>query len=220
MTTDKASITSEQTEHFQRLLVDIARRAAPIILKRVSPDREGLQHVLEAGDDFANPVIDAMIPIVRRQSAAQPDYGIARAILGDDFLTPEEIATTRRLVYTDEQLAQAAETLPSQEVLEWFRDHNFFLVAGPPSERSLLEVRELKPERFLSQSGGWYAHARETFSRVDKVGPGWIAISKGPIPGSLNLVWEAQQKLLSEREYVPHAAATTWGLTTYEVVRD
>lgn len=145
-----ARITSEQRRHYNQFVGNTGRKA----LREVDPDRDGLQRLLARGDEFQAYYIAG----IRRFTGVQLDYDLARSILGQDFISPKEIAKARNVTYSDEQLAQAAATLPSQEVPQWFRDHNFFLIAGPPSEKSLLEVRELKSERFYSPTGGWYAN--------------------------------------------------------------
>lgn len=43
----------------------------------------------------------------------------AHSILGDDFISPEEIATASGISYTEEQLSKFSQTLPAQAVLEW-----------------------------------------------------------------------------------------------------
>ncbi|MFA6284953.1 MAG: hypothetical protein WC643_00265 [Parcubacteria group bacterium] len=147
------------------------------------------------------------------------DYDLARTILGKDFITPEEIAAARGLTYSEEQLRHFADTLPSEEVLQWLRDNGCMLVAGPPSPMSLLEVRSLKKKLFYSETGGWYADESQKFSREDKVGSEWLMLRKTPVANSTSKMWSEQQELISEVEYVPNVAEATWGLTTYKEVR-
>lgn len=148
------------------------------------------------------------------------DYGLARAILGKDFISPDEIAIARKLTYGDNQLQHFAETLPSEEVLQWLRDNDIALIAGTPSPMSLLEVRNLNAQMFYSKEGGWYAEPKQKFSREDKVTTEWLMLRKGIVPNSTNKTWDEQQRLLTEAEYVPNVAETTWGETTYKEVRN
>lgn len=148
------------------------------------------------------------------------DYDLARTILGKDFITPEEIAIARKLTYGDDVLRHFAETLPSEEVLQWLRDNGFVLVAGTPNPMSLLEVRNLNAQLFYTKSGGWYAEPKQKFSQNDKVTAEWLMLRKGIVPNSTSKTWDEQQKLLSEVEYVPNVAETTWGETTYKEVRN
>ncbi|KKT32630.1 MAG: hypothetical protein UW19_C0018G0052 [Candidatus Moranbacteria bacterium GW2011_GWF2_44_10] len=147
-------------------------------------------------------------------------YNDVRTILGQDFITPEEIAIARKLTYGDDVLQYFTETLPSEEVLQWLRDNGFVLIAGPPSPMSLLEVRDLNAQLLYTKSGGWYAEAKQKFSRDDKVVSEWLMLRKGVVPKSTSKTWDEQQKLLSEAECVPNAPETTWGETTYKKVRN
>lgn len=152
--------------------------------------------------------------------ASANDYDLARTILGKDFISPEEIARARKLVYGDDLLQHFAETLPSEEVLQWLRENGFVLMAGTPNPMSLLEVRNLNAQLFYSKEGGWYAEPKQKFSRDDKVIAEWLMLRKGVVPKSTSKKWDEQQKLLSEVEYVPNASETTWGETTYKEVRN
>ena len=148
------------------------------------------------------------------------DYDLARTILGQDFISPEEIAQARKLVYGDDLLQHFSETLPSEEVLQWLRDNSFVLVAGTPNPMSLLEVRNLNAQLFYSKEGGWYAEPKQKFSRDDKVTAEWLMLRKTIVPNSTSKTWGEQEKLLSEVEYVPNAPEATWGITTYKEVRN
>ena len=148
------------------------------------------------------------------------EYGSAREILGDDFISPEEIATARGLTYTTEQLAMFGTTLPSKEVLEWCRDNDFMLVAGSPRDMSLLDIRELERNYLYYNEGAWYAESEEVFARNEKVTCRWLVLRKTPVPNSTRKTWSVQKKLLSDLEVVPNAAQMVWGLTTYKAVRN
>jgi len=153
-------------------------------------------------------------------SADMTGYELASAILGKDFITPEEISSTRPgIVYTEAQLEEFESTLPSREELDWLRDNGFMLVAGPPRPMSLLEIRDIKNEYLYSKTGGWYSNDKEKFSRDDKATTKWLKLRKGPVPNSTKKNWSEQQPLLSDIEYVPNAAETTWSVTSYKAVR-
>lgn len=156
------------------------------------------------------------------QAVALPanDYDLARTILGNDFISPEEVAEKRKLIYTDEQLQHFAETLPSEEMLGWFRVNGFVLIAGPPTPMSLLNICDLNNQLFYSKSEGWYANDNQKFSRNDKVTAKWLVLREKIVPNSANKNWDEQQKLLSEEEYVPNAAELCWGITTYKEVHN
>ncbi|MBI5004166.1 hypothetical protein HZC00_03675 [Candidatus Kaiserbacteria bacterium] len=203
-------ITSEQEKQYKRFVEDTSNRG----LKEVM-DKDAMQRLLSRGGEFQAYFLAG----VRRFSTKAPDYALARMILGKDFISPEEIAKSRGLVYTDEQLAKFGETLPPQEALEWCRDNRAGLMAGPPRSMSLLEVRALKDVYFYSKEGGWYAGETEIFARNDKVDPVWIAFLKEPVEESFNKNWTEQQVLVTNPMVVPNAAEETWCLTTYKAVR-
>jgi len=148
------------------------------------------------------------------------EQDFARLILGDDFITPEEVTTARGLVYTDEQLAGLDESFPSLEFIAQCRGNNEMLIPAPPEALSLLGVREPKRELFRSEEGGWYADPKETFAREDLTDVAtWLAVRKDIVPNSTAKKWKEQLPLLSEEEHVPNAAALAWALTTYKEVR-
>ena len=148
-----------------------------------------------------------------------PNYQRARDILGDDFISPQEVAEVRGVRYTETQLARLQGTLPQKEVLKWARDNGFIVVAGPPSEMNLLGIRELNSQLFWSKSGGWYANKKEKFARRDTVGTNWFVLRRNPVPASTRKSWGEQQELLSDAERVPNAAEQTYSVTTYFEVR-
>lgn len=212
MTTKSITFTPEQQKQYERFVEDASNRA----LKEVNPDKNGLQNLIEKGGEFQTYLVDG----IRRFTAKEPDYELARTILDGDFISPEEIVKANRVVfYTSDQLAEFGKTLPSKEVLEWCRDNDCILIAGPAKVMSLLEIRELKSEYFYSKSGGWYANDSEKFSRNDKAETRWIMLRKKPIANSTSKTWDEQQSLLSKLENVPNAAEVVWGLTVYKAIR-
>jgi hypothetical protein len=208
------SITSDRTQpqekQFKRFVEDAGDRA----LVEVNPDKDAIQRLIARGGEFQDWVIEG----IRRFSAKQPDYAIAQSILGNDFITPEEVAKTRPgIVYTDEQIATLASTLPSADMLRWCKDNGYAVMPAPPTALSLLDVRTLATGNFYSKTGGWYAD--QEFASKDKTTFGWLAIRKTPVPNSTNRTWSDQEKLLSGVESVPNAAEMSWFITTYFAVR-
>lgn len=143
-------------------------------------------------------------------------YERARLILGKDFISAEEIALARKLDYSDEQLQMFQNTLPGEDVLVWLRDNGYTLVAGPPKQMSLLEIRDLNPAYFYVKTGGWY---EQKFSYEDLVQATWLGLRKDIVHNSASLSWDDQQKLITGVERVPNAGEFVWGITTYKAVR-
>lgn len=206
-----ARITSEQQKQFGRFVED----ALTMALKEVAPDKEGLQRLIERGGEFQTHIVSG----IARFAAKMPDYTLARTILGKDFISPEDVMKSRKsIVYTDEQLAQFCDTVPSQEVLEWYRDNGYMLVAGPNRPMSLLEIRSLKKEYFYRKEGGWYAEQK--FAEIDKADTRWIMHRKEAVPKSTLKNSSKEQALLSDVEITPNAAEVVWCVTTYKAVRN
>lgn len=214
-----ARITSNRTEgqekQFRRFIDDARDRA----LVEVNPDKDATQRLIMRGGEFQAWIIEG----VRRFSAKQSGYAVPHSILGADFITPEEVAKAcPGIVYTDEQIAALASTLPSADVLRWCKDNDYAVMPAPPTAMSLLEVHVLvvgkpKPAGFWFQYGPWYMDER--FALHVKTQFGWLAIRKTPVPDSTSRGSHDQGNCLSDVESVPNAVQMTWFITTYFAVR-
>lgn len=143
---------------------------------------------------------------------------VARLILGDDIVFPDEISKIRGLSYTDAQLKHFANTIPSEKALRWCKTNGYVVMAGPPSPIGLLEVCSLKPDHFYSKTDRWYEE--HTFGHSDKAQTEWLAIRKEPVSDSLNKKnWIEQLRLLRNDNQVPNAGETSWFITTFYEVR-
>ncbi len=156
---------------------------------------------------------------IRRFSAKVPDYGLAKSILGADFITPEEVTKARpRVVYTNEQITALAKSLPSEDVLKWCKDNGYTVMPAPPTAMSLLDVQEIQSTHFyLKTDGLWYSNQK--FAREDQTSFGWLYIKKTPVANSTRKNWTNQNKLLSALEKVPNATEMSWFTITYFEVR-
>lgn len=145
-------------------------------------------------------------------------YCQARQILGDNFLTPTEVAMARQgVIYTPEQSIILAESLPSREVLQWCEHHQYGAMPAPYKRLSTIEVRDLHPDQFYEPTDGWFAGER--FAHQDQTSPGWLLVKTVPVLSSLKRSWTEQTPLLSKHESVPNAAEMNWFITTYFAVR-
>lgn len=151
---------------------------------------------------------------------------LARSILGEDFISADEIAASRGLSYTEGQFIELSKNLPDQAILEQLRDSGMMLVAGPPTKMSLADVRDVRPEFLFSKGpdqddSGWYDEPSEKFAKADKVEAlAWIAVRKMAVEDSFSMNWQEQQALVQEPMVIPNAAEAVWALTTYKAVRD
>jgi len=149
-----------------------------------------------------------------------PEYRLAFKTLGKDFIPPEEIMRSRKrkgIIYTNEQIAQFKKTVPAQEVLEWCREKNFILIAGPDRPISFFEINVMESDCFYFRKNGRYAD--RVFSQKDKVKTKWYMVCKIPVPESGFKRWEKQQVMISDVEIVPNSAELTWAITAYKKIR-
>ncbi len=152
-----------------------------------------------------------------RSGQAFASEDLARKILGDDIIFPDEVAEARGLSYTEDQLRHFVETIPSKEVLRSLKANNSALVAGPSSPMSLLDVRQLESGPFYSKAGGWYEVQK--FASDDKVPTEWLAIRKDPVPNSTSRNWSEQLGLIKAEERVPNVGEISWFAATFFKVR-
>lgn len=147
-------------------------------------------------------------------------HELARLILGDDYISVQEVVNAYGWSFTNEQLEHFADTLPDTQTILWLRANGYMLIAGPPTEMNLLEVRELDNKFCCSKNEWWYAEDKQKFAQDDKVACGeWLAIRKEAVLNSFSKTWNKQQDLLSEDEHVPNAPTVSYAATAYYKVR-
>ena len=56
----------------------------------------------------------------------------ARSVLGDDIISPFNIAPVWNLSYSEEQIQYLAKTFPSEDMLHWCKANNYALIVSPP----------------------------------------------------------------------------------------
>lgn len=145
---------------------------------------------------------------------------LCRLILRDDYLSPQDVAKAYGWRYSDDQLANFAETLPDTETLLWLHYNDYMLVATPPNDTNLLQVRNLDSQLFYSKSESWYSESQYTFYREDVVEAGqWLMVRKELYPDSRRKNWDEQRSLLSKVENVPNAPEISYAVTAYYKVR-
>ncbi|MDP3955701.1 MAG: hypothetical protein Q8Q18_00435 [bacterium] len=143
-------------------------------------------------------------------------HELARLILGDDYITPEEVATAYGVSYTDEELEHFADSLPDTQTILWLRVNEYMLIAGIPVGMHLLQIRGLASELVYTQEKGWFSEDHQDFAKNYKVSTGeWLAIRKGEVPNSSC----KKLDLLSKVEHVPNAGEVKFAVTSYLGVR-
>ena len=204
------SITSKQRRQYNQFTQDGARKALTI----VCPDKDGLQRLFGRGDEWQNHLIAGIVQL----TALTPSCGLAKSILGADFITPEEVTKARpSIVYTNEQIMAFAENLPSEDVLKWCKDNGYAIMPAPPTAMSTNDVQKIPSDHFYLRVDERYVNER--FAHEDMTSFGCLMIKKTPVTNSTRTVWSEQNKLLSASEIVPNAAEMSWFISTYFEIR-
>jgi hypothetical protein len=118
-------------------------------------------------------------------------YGIqdVEEIFGVQYTPPEFAALAAEVPFSDEVLRDSAGT------------HMLF----PSAPMSLLDVRAKHKTDFYSETSGWYAEDRHSFSR-NAMPVRWNLLRLRPVPGSNRKTWQEQLALLDDTEEVPSLA--------------
>jgi hypothetical protein len=186
-------------------------------LEEVGIDNEAFLRLIQHERGFREHVRSGL----RTYSSRVPNYGLARTMLGENFISPREVMLARNIVYTHKQFSLFDDTAPQPATIEWCRDNGFILIPGPNRPMSLLEIRDLNPEYFSKRffyERDWLPDVAP-FAHDDKVGVGWLAFRKEAIFGSDMKGWEDQLSLVSRGESVPNIAEVAWCIATYKAVR-
>ena len=149
------------------------------------------------------------------------EYDYPRAILGEDFISPEEIENRWGVSfgYTPEQNQQLTKNIPSKDFIEECKDKGYALVAGPSFPKTLIEMLLAKENLFFTRGEAW-RNDRQIFAHTEKVKPEWIMFKKVPVPGTFLKKWDEQIIMISDREAVPSAVTLVWCMATFVVVRN
>jgi len=136
----------------------------------------------------------------------------ARRYLGQRFLPPQKLIEAFNFQYSAEQLDRLAGTVGYFRLFQPF-SRELILVAGPPTDLNLLEVRELYPSRFAHRVRGWFTAEKERFSRVDVVKAGqWLVILPEGVPGTENMDYQTQKGRVPDTQRVPNAAEVCYAI--------
>jgi len=170
--------------------------------------KEKLQAFLQTDSGTSNQVVQT--------GSAITSESAARNIMGDDIIFPEEVAKARGLSYTEAQLKQLSDTMPTADVLRWGKDNGYALMPSPPKAMSVLDVGALKDDQIDWAKSDYDGQA---FAHNDKTIFGWLMIKKTPVDGSKNKDWGEENMLLSKVERVPNIAEMSWFIETFYDVR-
>ncbi|OGI83337.1 hypothetical protein A2997_02495 [Candidatus Nomurabacteria bacterium RIFCSPLOWO2_01_FULL_36_10b] len=143
-------------------------------------------------------------------------YENVKKVLGEDFITPEEISATCRIQYSPQQLIYFMDHPPDYDNIIWCKNNGFMLVAGPPNDMNLLQIRH-SMEKTLFCNQYWYTG--EWFGKNDWVKPSWLMVRKREVPHSKHKNWMEQKTLVRQPEYIPNVAELAWAVIMYKKVR-
>jgi len=144
-------------------------------------------------------------------------HELVRIVLGDDYISVQEVETAYCVSYTDEQLKHFADTFPDIETILLYRSEGFLLMPKPWMEMNLLQIGKLDNNLFYPDSLWWND---KKFVQDDMVKAiEWLVILKEAVPNSFSKTWNEQQRLLTEVEYVPNAAEVSYAVITYYKTR-
>lgn len=150
--------------------------------------------------------------------STRKSYSLAKDILDQDFISPEEIAVKFDFFYSGKDKRILLERLPPQNEFEWCRRNGMILVASPPCAFSLRTIQERY--HCLNDAHPWYLRYTQEFSKNDTTEPlMWVALQKSPIMDSFGKKFTEQRTLVVESVTIPNIATTAWCLMVYLVVR-
>ncbi len=190
-------------------LADISYQELEIIVTKLSELGVTSEHFqrLRLNGKYAQVVAGAFLG----NDYTEANYDSVRDILGENFVSPGEVAEARKCTYSDELRQQFAKTLPSEEFLLWLRDHCCVLMPGPPVPMSLLEIRDLDSSLFYSGPNSWYAHSNQKFSCDERVSVQWLVLGR-------DISQNEQEKFPPGTKFAHTTADICWGITSYKKV--
>ena len=148
-------------------------------------------------------------------------YGLPRALLKQDLLTPEEIAA-HGVNYEEVDISALIGSLPEQRLLESLGRDGMILLPGPPKPMSLMDIRALWKNFFFMPGGEeLYQDSDDAFARSDKIDAlGWLACPRDFLSShSMGLERAEQIDLVRAPWMISKVPEAVWILATYYKTR-
>jgi hypothetical protein len=141
----------------------------------------------------------------------ESNFSTVQEILGDQFISPEQIACSCRLVCTQEQLQKLVRTLPKESLLREIRKRGFVLMPAPNKRAQESDLYWLHSRLFYEPYNiRRYNHESGRF-RTHVVGfDQWIAVRPGVVPHTTEKVYGEQYYYLPTEEVVPTSTQMMW----------
>lgn len=201
------AITKKQQKKFKRYV----ERAAGYAFEEVALNKDEFRHFVRHQHGFQTYVATG----IRRFASKRPNYTEARAILGADFISADEIAAKMHgFGYTEDKLITFGERLPGRATIEAIRNAGMALITGPPRTMSFVDLCAV-----IDPGSTREVSKDDEFMKRDKIASRWIAFGTEPVKGSLGKPWPKQRKLIVKPGFVPNFTETAWFLSVYEAVR-
>lgn len=178
-------------------------------------DEEAGDQLIARIDDLTAILEASMIGLANRATAFNT---LASAILGENFVSFEEMVVIPGLTYHREQHMHLERTLPDRRTLEWCYHHEYVLIPGPPRPMNLYDIFTFCGNALCTVQERWWVRDQESFPTADSVSCRWIMHRAYPGPEFLPL--HKQMAQLCNGEVVPNAAETLWACIMFERLRD
>jgi|GEM_PF-1676615 len=149
------------------------------------------------------------------------NWNDAIKILGDDIISPSELfeAYGIPVYHLPIQARMFERALPSKRKLNWLRDNDYMLIAGPSRSLSILDIQNILrqrefPDLKIDVDVDYFSQTSNQLGNV--VSCGWYEIRKSELPGSLQRCWNDRA---DTRMGVPNIAEVAWAFISYKMVR-
>ena len=143
-----------------------------------------------------------------------------KKILGENFISPEQICNAHNLPYSPEWESELIKNLPKRKVLEVAnRNDLLFMFPLPPKVLTFREIKTNNEDLFYKpiKRKVWYENATNVEFWEDFVGAGytWVLMKKDLLEKSRNLPWSDQCRLVRGGFLVPNVAMLSYALIGY-----
>lgn len=145
------------------------------------------------------------------------NYADVKRILGENFVSPDDISQARGVNYGKKILRGFAGSLPSEEELCQLRDEGFLLIAGAPVPIMTSGIKQILeiPVRRINIGKRTFSQEEEISGVLkgvqDRVPVRWLMLRKSALLTTYKTAGE-QKELIAEGEYVPNIAELMWGI--------
>lgn len=155
-------------------------------------------------------------------------YESARKILGEDFITPEEVsesvwhARQPKYDYTQAQILELQKTIPSAAFLVWCKENDYAVIPPPPEPTSIIDIFDRHGWMFSDKTIWWHEKGKERDKLLkEPVAFKWLAIRRTRPEELASLTAAEQDTLVKARkiEHIPSSSEVLWFMMVLLKVR-